>query len=426
MDSKELLRATFTKLLSEVTPQKLIKKGCSLEGDILRIEDSIYDLKKYKNIYLFGSGKAVLPMAQSIHDILNNRIKETFLVGAYRQNIDLKDTTYIQSSHPIPSQKSIDSASKLRQRLENLKEDDLFIYLLSGGTSSLLEIPEKNIKLEDMQKTTDTMLKNGLTIEEMNCVRKHISKIKGGKLAKNIKAKGIVLVLSDVLGDNLQAIGSAPLYFDTTTFKQALFYLKKHDIFDKIPTNVQTFINEGVAQKQRETPKNRYDNIEHFVLGSNKTILKKADELLKPYMKTVIIQKPIKDEVSTEAKRLLDFAKQNIKTKACFIFGGECTVKIDREGVGGRNQHLALTFLSNFNLNSHITILCGATDGIDGNSTAAGAVLETQDFSDIQKSEAKEYLANFNSNLYLKKRGDLLHTGSTHNNLLDIVIMVIN
>ena len=425
MSDTKLLKTAFFQLLKEITPQKIVEKECSFDGKTLRIQNSSFDLDLYRNIYLFGSGKAVLPMAQSIQKMLKKRIKETFLIGAYENDRDLKNTIYMQSSHPIPSQKSIDSALKLKEKLENLTEDDLFIYLLSGGTSSLIEIPEADISIEDTQKTTQMMLKSAFAIDEMNCVRKHISQIKGGKLADKTRANGIVLVLSDVLGDNLQAIGSAPLYFDDTTFDDALGCLKKHDIFEKIPKSVQNFILEGTNLKQKETPKAEHKKIEHFVLASNQTVLKKAKEILEKKIETTIIEKPMKDEVLIETKRLLDFAKTKSFKRACYVFGGECTVKADKNGTGGRNQHLALSFLHGADFDFQVTLLCGATDGIDGNSDIAGAVVQTSKLSKTKKEEIREYLKKFDSSLYFQKAGGLIKTDPTHNNLLDIAMVII-
>ena len=426
MTDKQLLLNTFQTLLREMSPEKLLDKQCSYTKGILKIKNSFFNLNGFKHIHLLGSGKAVLPMAKSIHNLLGSKIKDTLLVGAYEKNITLKDTTYIQSSHPIPSKISISSAKFIQNRLDSLLKDDFFIYLLGGGTSSLLEIPETNITLKELQKTTEVMLKNAMPIEKINCVRKHISAIKGGKLIKNLKANGVVLVLSDVIGDDLQSIGSAPLYYDDTTFSDAINSLKEYKIFDKIPKSVQLFLKEGVQNRDKESPKNKNPLLKHIIIGSNSMVLEKAKEILTPHIKTELMQKRLSKEVKYEAKKLYNFAKENNKKRCCFLFGGECTVDVKRDGIGGRNQHLALTFLKYCN-NSKLKVvfLSAATDGVDGNSNAAGAIIETDEKTNIDSAIIDRYLNDFNSNIYFSKNGGLIKITPTHNNLLDIVMMIL-
>jgi glycerate-2-kinase len=422
MPNKKLLHVAFCDLIKKITPQSLINKQCSFKDDVLKIQNSMFNLTNYKNIYLFGSGKAVLPMAEAMQDLLKNKIAKTLLIGAYDKNLSLENTTYIKSTHPLPSSMSIKAAKKLKKELESLKHDDFFIYLLSGGTSSLLELPEIGITIEELQATTKTMLESAMPIEKMNCIRKHISGIKGGKLIKNIRARGIVLVLSDVLGDNLQDIGSAPLYFDDTTLDDAASFLKEYGIFKKIPSSIQNFLTD---KKNNETLKKENPNIKHFILGSNKIVLDKAKKILSQNINTTIVKRPLKEEVEIEVKRLLDFAKKHKGERHCYLFGGECTVKVNTEGKGGRNQHLVLSFLDKYDASFDITLLSGATDGIDGNSDSAGALIDTHSKLKAYSFNAKNYLESFNSNIYFSKTNELLKIGATHNNLLDIVMMVL-
>ena len=425
MTDKRLLLNAFETLLKEITPENLLNKQCSFNDNILKIQNSTFDLSKFKNIHLLGSGKAVLPMAKSIQNLLGYKIKDTLLVGAYEKNIDLKDATYIQSSHPIPSKISIISAESIKNRLDSLPKDDFFIYLLGGGTSSLLEIPETSITLKELQKTTEIMLKNAMPIEKINCVRKHISAIKGGKLIKNLKAKGVVLVLSDVIGDDLQSIGSALLYYDETTFLDALNSLKEYKVLDKIPKSIQLFLKKGAQNRHKESPKHRNPLLKHIVIGSNKMVLEKAKEILTPHIETKIVQEALSKEVKYEAEKLYNFAKQNAKKRCCFLFGGECTVDVKRDGIGGRNQHLALAFLKHCNSKLKVVFLSAATDGVDGNSDVTGAVIETGEKTDVDSAIIERYLNDFNSNIYFSKKDGLIKTTPTHNNLLDIVMMIL-
>ena len=212
---KKTLQKTFETLLDQLHPNKLIEQSVSLYGNTLSVNNTNYELPE--KITLLGSGKAVLPMAEATLGLLDSHINQCCLVGPYTNYLKGNDLTYIKSTHPIPSINSIEAAQTLIKTLSGLSEDDFFIYLLSGGNSALVELPANNITLEEFQKTTNIMIQGAMPIEAINCVRKHISQVKGGRLAQFTKAKGIVIVLSDVLKDDLVAIGSAPLYcYDTT------------------------------------------------------------------------------------------------------------------------------------------------------------------------------------------------------------------
>lgn len=280
MLSKNDFENIFSELLDGIHPKKLIKKQCRYENEKFYINDEIFSIPKNKKVYLFASGKAAISMADAVYDILGNKIAFSILVSPYENELKKDNLTYIKSTHPLPSKKSQDAADSLINGLKSLKEDDIFIYLLSGGNSALVELPCDGISLEDFQKTTDLMLKNAMPIEAINCVRKHISKVKGGKLATFTEAKGIVLTLSDVLGDDLEAIGSAPLYFDKTTFEDAINYLTKFDLFSKIPSSVKKYLEDGKTGVLDENPKNENPNIKHYLIGSNDILLSEAKKLL--------------------------------------------------------------------------------------------------------------------------------------------------
>ncbi len=429
MLNKTMLERVFKEVLAEVVPDKLIKQQCSLQNNLLSIKGKLYDLSLYKNIYLLGSGKAVIPMANAMHEIMGSKINETVIVGAYPYEEKNKNYKYIQSSHPLPTEKSVKSALYLKNIFQSFDKDDFFIYLLSGGTSAMVELPEDKITLKELQEVTSLMIKAGMSIEEINSVRKHLSFIKGGKLAAYTKAKGIVLVLSDVIEDDLHSIGSAPLYFDTSTYDDALWALKKHEIFTKIPKSIKIFLENGSLGYRKETPKKENKNINHHILGSNDIVLQKAQKILQMRdIETTIIKEKISGDTFDAAKKLMKFSLSNKNKKQCYIFGGEPTVVVKGDGKGGRNQHLCLSFLSLLKPQSHLIFLSAATDGIDGNSTAAGAIIDetSLEIAKEKKIEICDYLENFDSNSYFAKTGELIVTGATNNNLLDIAILCIN
>ena len=429
MSDKILLKKIFKQVLTEIAPDKLIKQQCFLQKNILSIKGNLYDLNLYKNIYLLGSGKAVIPMAQAMSEILESKLNKTVIVGIYPHKEKNRNYEYIQSSHPLPTKKSIKGAYRLKNMLESFDKDDFFIYLLSGGTSAMLELPENQITLNEFQKATSLMLEGGMAIEDINCVRKHISCIKGGKLAACTKAKGIVLVLSDVIGDDLHSIGSAPLYFDTSTYDDAIRILKQHRIFTKMPLSIKTFLKNGSRGHHKETPKMKNENITHYIVGSNDIVLQKTQKILQKYnIKTNIIKEKISGDVFDVANRLLNFSLSHNNKNQCYLFGGEPTVVVRENGKGGRNQHLCLSFLSLLKPEQHITFLSAATDGIDGNSNAAGAVIDEKSLKIAKEKEIDicDYLKNFDSNSYFSKTGELIVTGATNNNLLDMIIIALD
>ncbi len=428
MSEKSTLHTVFNALIDEIRPQNLILEQCRYGDGVLSVRENDIDLSAYQKVHLLGSGKAVVPMAEALQSLLGGRIESALLVGAYDDEPKSPNTRYLKSTHPLPSQKSVEAATALRERLGAMDENDFFIYLLSGGNSALVELPEPPITLEEFQSTTALMLKGGMPIEAMNCVRKHLSRVKGGKLAAATKARGIVLVLSDVVGDDLHAIGSAPLYFDTTTFHDAVSLLREYNLFDKVPITVQRYLTEGSEGVHPETPKAESPTIRHFILGSNTHVLKKAKMLLENAdVPATVMTEPITGDTQKLAEELAAFAESYRGERHCFIFGGEATVNVRGEGRGGRNQHLVLSVLEYLIGDNDVTFLSAATDGVDGNSDAAGALIDMHSRANALAHQVDPafYLETFDSNAFFAKTGELLVTGPTHNNLLDIVMILI-
>lgn len=424
MQIKELLKDSFFEVLKNVEPSKILSDKCTFKKNEIIINDEIVTLPNDKKIHLFGSGKAVLSMAKTIYKGLEEKIEKAVLVGPYDNNLEQHNLLYLKSTHPIPSIKSIDAANTLKKSIENLNEDDFFIYLLSGGNSALVELPVVNISIEDLQTTTELMLKGSMPITAMNCIRKHLSEVKGGRLINKCKAKGIVLVLSDVLSNDFEAIGSAPLYYDSSTFSDAVEYLKKYQLLEKVPKCVKNHLLLGESGKIEDTPKKEKENIKHFLVASNEILLNDIKEKLKTKkIDAQIMDMKIEKDVNIVIKELLNFIDS--KKEGCFIFGGEALVQVTSNGKGGRNQHLALSFLDKFPKDKEITLLSAASDGIDGNSQSAGAIVDNRS---LEKAAAlnldiKTYLESFNSNVFFEKIDDLINTGPSHNNMLDVLII---
>lgn len=426
MTKKAVLKNIFKSLIADLTPTALIENQCSLKGSILSIKETQYALNDYKNIYVLGSGKAVIPMAEALHKILGGRIVKSLLIGPYPWQNELPNTQYLQSTHPLPSQKSLEAAKALIDFLSVLNGDDLFIYLLSGGTSALVELPVETVSLEQLAMATTAMLESGMPISDINSIRKHLSRIKGGQLASCTQAHGIVLTLSDVIGDDLEAIGSGPLYCDSSTYTDALRLLQTYNIKNKIPLPILEHLKKGKLHNIDETPKKPSENIQHHIIGSNSIVLQKLAALLGDFdIKSKIIPIPIKGDVKLVAKYIANFTATTEQQDICYLFGGEATVIVKGRGRGGRNQHLCLQILDLLDKNKPVTLLCAATDGIDGNSDAAGALIDNKSKKDALALglNPTDYLEHFDSNGFFKRTNELIKTGPTHNNLLDVIML---
>jgi len=415
--------------IESVKPKNLIPEKLSLKGNVLEVEGDEYNIKN--GVYIFGSGKASVEMAKALEKILSEFIIEGTVVCNYTQK--LKKIKVIEGSHPVPDEKSLKAGEILLKKISSLKEKDFFIYLLSGGSSALIEKPVPPVTLDDLQKTTQILLKHSVPIEEINVVRKHLSLIKGGRLGHSTKAKGIVLVISDVIGDDLFTIGSAPLYYDPSTYKDAYNILKKHNIFDKLPENVKYVIEKGMKGNIKETPKKENPNIKHYIIGSNIDALKKIKQKAEKSIKTYIMTSQLKGEAKEVAKVITAIGKEIKKSSnpfnppVCLLFGGETTVTVKGNGKGGRNQELCLSALIEIKDTKSIVLLSGGTDGIDGNSEDAGAVVDSSSYEKAKKLglDLYKYLENNDSNSLFTKIGDNIKTGYTGTNVMDITIMMV-
>jgi hydroxypyruvate reductase/glycerate 2-kinase len=316
-----------------------------------------------------------------------------------------------------------------------LHDDDFFIYLLSGGTSALIENPISPITLAEMQETTRLLLHNSVPIQQVNAVRKHLSMIKGGRLGQCTKASGAVLVISDVIGDDLSVIGSGPLYYDDTSFTDCRHILEHATIWNNIPASVREIIVSGEKGDITETPKQQRTAINHYLLGTNRTSLQHARQTAEESgIPSYIFSSSLEGEARVVAKVLISIAK-NISTfnepfgpPVCLLFGGETTVTVRGSGKGGRNQELALAALAEINDQNNILLLSGGTDGIDGNSSAAGALADSDFFSEGANMglSIDDFLSDNNSNAYFRAVGGLLETGPTGTNVMDIALVIID
>ena len=384
--SRIKLEKIFNKALGKVKAKSIIKDNISLKKSRLIIVNEKINLKKIDNLYLFAVGKAAFAMAKECENILGNKIKDGFAVSTSKG--DLKYLKHFTSTHPKVSKNSIKAGNLLLKKIKKLKKNDRFIFLLSGGASAMIEKPIDGLSLEDFKKISSALLISGIDIKALNSVRKSISKIKGGKLANEIKAKGTVLVLSDVIGDDLNTIGSAPM-------------------------------NNG--------------KFKHHIIGNNEIALRKAKKFIRNSVEKVEIITTSLDKSSQEAssyitKKIKEYDKKY--DSFCLLFGGETTTVVKPNGgFGGRNQELALRLLlenKEIKLDKSISILCAGSDGIDGHSKANGAFVDFDIYEKIKKEnlDANFYLENSDSNTFFKKLGYEFTTGITGTNVMDFIIVL--
>ena len=276
--------------------------------------------------------------------------------------------------------------------------------------------------MSELQETTALMLHNNLEIHEINCVRKHLSKVKGGRLAQMCKAQGVVLVVSDIIDDDLHSVGSAPLYADTSTFEQAKEILESKNLFQIIPDSVKSVLQKGLYGEIEETPSTPLERVKHIIIASNKLALEQA--VLSAKSKGLSVRK-ITQAMQGEVGEMVNtmFKTLHACEEECIIFGGECTVEVQGNGQGGRNQHAALLALKKIQDQAlSVTFLSAGTDGIDGNSDAAGAVVSGYSYKSGLNIET--YLKNFDSYNYLRQSDSLIMTGPSGTNVIDIAILI--
>lgn len=449
-----LLIDAFNAAVERVEPYKMIKKYIKLDdnGLIIKFENKeiIYNLDNYEKIFVFAIGKAAFNMGYAIETILGKRIDKGVIVTKYGHidnNITLQDFDIIEAGHPVPDENSIKGAKKIYDLAKDSDEKTLIINLISGGGSALFTLPDYGLTLEDMQKTTQVLLECGANITEINSLRKHISKVKGGKFARVCyPAKMINIILSDVIGDRLDSIASGISVPDNTSFNYVYDVIKKYNIESKLPEQVIEIIEKGLKKEIDDTPKEGdliFNNVENILLGNNYSALLAAKKIFKnqsiikdisPYILTSHISGEAKEIAKFFASIAIDGVKNlnDYKKPFVIIAGGETTVTIKGKGKGGRNQEMILSFLLNIMkyrdvIKDKVYFLSCGTDGTDGPTDAAGAVFQSEIYDVLENRNLNplEYLNNNDSYNFFNKIGYLIKTGPTNTNVCDIQILLV-
>jgi len=428
----------FTHALKAVDPVEAVKRCLRVDGENLVVDGKAYSLRDYANIYVIGAGKAGASMAFAIEEIVGDRITKGVINVKYGHVSQLKRVKLNEVGHPIPDEKGVSGSEEIAELLDQLGENDLVICLISGGGSALLPSPAEGISLEDKQKMTNLLLECGANINEINAIRKHISKLKGGGIARLAYPSTVVaLILSDVVGDPLDVIASGPTVPDKSTFGDCMAILKKYELLEEVPESIQARIQRGIKGEIEETPKAGnpiFEKTHNVIIGSNIIAVKAAEGKARELgYGTIILSTFIEGETREVAKVHAAIAKEILKTNhpvsppACIISGGETTVTIRGKGLGGRNQEFVLAAALDIQELEGVVILSGGTDGTDGPTDAAGAIADADTVRRALELgfDANAYLDDNDSYHFFGKLGDLLTTGPTNTNVMDLRLILV-
>lgn len=443
---KQRLNAIFNAGLAAVDPYKLILERLKITDDILTVtltdSEATFDLSQYKEVVVLGCGKAAAPMAKALEALLGDRINRGLICVKYGHTMNLDKIELIEAGHPVPDMNGITAAVKIIDIAKTVGPQSLVFVLSTGGGSALLPAPVSGLSLQDEIDTTQALLNSGADINSVNCVRKHISQLKGGRLAKLLEGATVInLLLSDVEGDNVGTIASGLCAPDFTTFKDALHIVNDFGIEDKIPAKVLDYLQKGADGLVPETPESSdpcFDKVLHVILASNSNCLAAC------YAKALDMgydARLINTFFTGEAREVgriifgltMDINKTRQKQSApvCLICGGEATVTLpEHHGTGGRAMEVGLAFLVEMlkKQAGDIAFLAAATDGNDGPTNAAGAIV-TQDLLatiTIKDINPEIFLDRHDSYTFFEQTGGLLITGPTNTNVCDVGVIIIS
>jgi hydroxypyruvate reductase len=430
--------AIFHAALRAVDPAAAIRRGLRLNQELLEIAGRSYDLSKFGNIFVVGAGKAAAPMARAIEEILGPRLSGGIINVKYGHGLPLRKIKVNEAAHPIPDDAGIRGTREIVRLLEGAKEGDLVIALFSGGASPLLIFPAEDLTLKDKQETTRVLLNCGATIHEINAVRKHLSRVKGGRLARLARRATLIgLFLSDVIGDDLASIGSGPTAPDSTTFADCLDVLERYRIREEVPPAAARVLERGARGEVEETPKpgdESFARVLNCIVANNALALAAARQRAKELgYRDLILSSSIDGETKEVAKVHVALAREILATgnpverPACLLSGGETTVTVKGSGKGGRNQEFALAAALAMKGMESALILSAGTDGTDGPTDAAGAFADgtTVERARQKGMDAEAHLLQNNSYPLFETLGDLVVTGPTRTNVMDLRLVLV-
>ena len=433
---REDMMAVLAAALEAVDPAQAVRNCVRREGERLTVGDAVYDLDAYRRVFVVGAGKASGPMAQALEEILGDRlaggvvnVKEGYAVPT--QRIEL-----IEAAHPVPDENGVRGTERIVQLAADAGADDLVFCLISGGGSALMELPAGGITLDDLQQLTDLLLRSGATINEVNTIRKHISQVKGGGLARAAApATLIALILSDVVGNPLDFIASGPTVPDSTTFQDAWRLLGNYGLQEAVPPRVRAQLRRGLEGAIAETPKAGdplFERTAGVLVGSNEIAARAALDAATAFgYNTVLVTTWVEGEAREVAKVMAGVAKglihhhSPVPPPACLIFGGETTVTVRGDGAGGRSQEMALAASVALDGWENVAVMAAGTDGTDGPTDAAGGIADGAVLARARALglDPLAFLERNDSYHFLRQTDALLVTGPTNTNVNDLIFV---
>lgn len=436
--ARELALNSLEAAVNAVDPQQLIKSRMILKNSVLKVDEHVFDLKKFRHVYVVGGGKASGSMAEALEQLLDKNIAAGIVNVPRGDRSKTAKITLNQASHPTPDEAGVKGTRKMLEIAEQAEKDDLVICLISGGGSSLMPLPRGDISISDKKALTNKLLKSGANINEINTVRKHISESKGGWLAKKAYPATILnLILSDVVGDPLDFIASGPTVSDSTTFAEAVNVLKKHYLWDRTPPAIRKVLNDGEKGLIDETPKaddEAFKKTYNVVIGNNRSASIAACNTLKAAgLNTLLLSATLEGEARQVGAILATVAREvlasgnPVSKPAGIVIGGETTVIVKGKGIGGRNQEIPLAAALKIGGLNGAVVASLSTDGIDGPTDAAGAIVDGKTL--VRAADAgivaEHFLADNDSYHFLQKLDDLIFTGQTGTNVNDVSVIVV-
>lgn len=433
---REDMMTVLAAALKAVDPAQAVRNCVRREGARLVVGDSAYDLDSYRRILVVGAGKASGPMAQALEEILGDRLEGGVVNVKEGYAVPTRKVALVEAAHPVPDEHGLRGTERILHLASGAGEEDLVFCLISGGGSALMELPAAGITLDDLQQLTDLLLRSGATINEVNTIRKHISQVKGGGLARAAAPATLIsLILSDVVGNPLDFIASGPTVPDTTTFQDAWGLLAQFGLQNKIPESIRAQLTRGLEKSIPETPKAGdpiFARAASVLVGSNEIAARAAmDAATELGYNTTLVTTWVEGEAREVAKVMAGVAKGLIRhhsplsPPACLIFGGETTVTVRGEGKGGRNQEMALAASLALDGWEDVAVMAVGTDGTDGPTDAAGGIA---DGAVIERAQALAldplaFLSRNDSYHFLQQTDALLVTGPTNTNVNDLILV---
>lgn len=422
--------------LRTIDTYEIVKKRVLIRDNVLFVNNLRFDLSKIRNIYVLGAGKGTSRMAEALDEILGDKITTGIIIEKRGQSRNLKRIKVLEGGHPIPDKAGFEATKHILEIAKNAQEGDLVFVCIMGGCSALMTLPFEGITLEDVQRTNYLLLKCGATIEEINAVRKHISAVKGGRLAQYIYPARIV---SLIVVDEVAGLPWGPTVPDKTTFEDAVYILKKYDVWKKVPRTVRNHLKKGLINPSLETPKAndlKKIKIHNLVIANNniacEAAKKRAEEL---GLNSVILSTILEGESREAGIVLASIAKEiekrqrPLKAPCAIILGGETTVTLTEDpGEGGRNQELVLAAAIKIDCSKKIVISSIGTDGTDGPTEIAGGIV---DGYTLKRGKEKGldfimHLKNHNSSYIFRRLDDIILTGPTGTNVMDLILIVVS